>query len=83
MIVYDKLDIGGRWTEPTDPPPLDIRSPHDRSLIGRAAQATTDDGLRCAGSRSVSWRGHPWNSPYSAALMKRTVRRLQGERYRP
>src|SRR6185437_12549565 len=38
MITYDKLFLGGAWVEPSNPELLDIASPHDRSVIGRAAQ---------------------------------------------
>ncbi len=43
MITRDKLDIGGSWVEPTDHELLEIRSPHDQSVLGRAAQATNAD----------------------------------------
>ena len=60
MIVYDKLYIGGRWTEPTDPQLLDIRSPHDRALIGRAAQATTDDVDKAVAAARDAFDHGPW-----------------------
>ncbi|MGW5419741.1 aldehyde dehydrogenase, partial [Streptomyces sp. NPDC003943] len=43
MITYDRLFIGGSWVEPSDPELLDIASPHDRSVVGRAAQARPKD----------------------------------------
>jgi aldehyde dehydrogenase (NAD+) len=60
MIVTDKLFIGGRWTEPSSPVLLDIRSPHDRSLVGRAAQAApTDVDLAVSAAREAFDHG-PW-----------------------
>ena len=44
MITYDSLYIGGTWTAPSAAAPaLDLRSPHDHSVIGRAAQAAPED----------------------------------------
>ncbi|MER5452058.1 aldehyde dehydrogenase [Streptomyces sp. NPDC002764] len=43
MIIYDRLFVGGSWVEPNDPELLDIASPHDRSVVGRAAQARPAD----------------------------------------
>ncbi|HYS37132.1 MAG TPA: aldehyde dehydrogenase [Pseudonocardiaceae bacterium] len=60
MIVYDRLYIGGRWTEPTDPQLLDIRSPHDRSLIGRAAQATNADIDKAVAAAREAFDHGPW-----------------------
>ncbi|MEU2561530.1 aldehyde dehydrogenase [Streptomyces longispororuber] len=61
MLTYDRLFIGGAWTEPSSPELLDIASPHDRSVIGRAAQARPADIDRAvAGARRAfeagSWR---------------------------
>ena len=41
MLTYDKLFIGGEWAAPSSPELLDIVSPHDHSVLGRAAQAQT------------------------------------------
>ncbi|HEY3609688.1 MAG TPA: aldehyde dehydrogenase [Pseudonocardiaceae bacterium] len=60
MIVYDKPYIGGRWTEPADPQLLDIRSPHDRTLIGRAAQATIDDVDKAVAAARDAFDHGPW-----------------------
>nr|WP_202449703.1 aldehyde dehydrogenase [Streptomyces sp. SID4917] len=35
--------IGGQWTEPAKKDLLEVRSPHDRSLVGLAAEATKPD----------------------------------------
>ncbi|HEY1974806.1 MAG TPA: aldehyde dehydrogenase [Pseudonocardia sp.] len=62
MLVQDSLYIGGRWVAPTDPRSLDIVSPHDRSVIGRAVQAVpadVDAAVACARAAfdSGSWSG--------------------------
>jgi aldehyde dehydrogenase (NAD+) len=43
LIVRDRLYIGGRWTEPDSPALLEIRSPHDGTVLGQVVQATTVD----------------------------------------
>ena len=60
MIVYDKLFIGGRWTEPATTELLDIRSPHDRSLVGRAAQASPIDVDQAVSAAREAFDHGPW-----------------------
>ena len=60
MIVYDKLYIGGRWVAPAVPEPLDIRSPHDRGLLGRAVQATPADVDRAVAEARTAFDAGPW-----------------------
>jgi aldehyde dehydrogenase (NAD+) len=43
MITRDKLYIGGTWVEPSQSGLLEIRSPHDQSILGRVAQAANAD----------------------------------------
>ncbi|CAL9383934.1 aldehyde dehydrogenase [Streptomyces sp. enrichment culture] len=60
MTDYEKLYIGGRWTEPAKKELLEVRSPHDRSLVGRAAEATEPDvDLAVATAREAFDHG-PW-----------------------
>ncbi|GGY16944.1 aldehyde dehydrogenase [Streptomyces minutiscleroticus] len=60
MITYDKLYIGGQWTAPAKKELLEVRSPHDRSLIGLAAEATKPDvDLAVAAARKAFDEG-PW-----------------------
>ncbi|WP_225839555.1 aldehyde dehydrogenase [Streptomyces sp. NK08204] len=64
MIVYDRLFIGGSWADPSDPALLDLASPHDQSVIGRAAQARPADVDRAVAAARASfdtgvWRGTP------------------------
>jgi len=60
VIVYDKLYLGGRWTEPADSHLLDVRSPHDRSLLGRAAQATAADIDKAVAAARDAFDQGPW-----------------------
>ncbi|WP_394427894.1 aldehyde dehydrogenase [Streptomyces sp. SGAir0957] len=60
MFTYDRLFIGGTWVEPSDPEPLAITSPHDRSLIGRAAQAQAADIDRAVAAARASFDRGEW-----------------------
>ncbi|MFJ8085760.1 aldehyde dehydrogenase [Streptomyces sp. NPDC096205] len=60
MIVYGRLFIGGSWTEPSDPALLDLASPHDRSVIGRAAQAQPADVDRAVAAARASFDAGAW-----------------------
>ncbi|MFD8075058.1 aldehyde dehydrogenase family protein [Streptomyces sp. NPDC059718] len=60
MIVYDRLYIGGAWTAPAHPGLLDIRSPHDRSLIGRAAQAAPGDADAAVATARAAFNSGSW-----------------------
>ncbi|MGV9356708.1 aldehyde dehydrogenase [Streptomyces misionensis] len=60
MITYEHLYIGGHWVEPTKKELLEVRSPHDRSLVGMAAEATPPDvDLAVAAAREAFDEG-PW-----------------------
>ncbi|MFG2115972.1 aldehyde dehydrogenase [Streptomyces sp. NPDC048718] len=60
MITYDRLFIGGSWAEPSDPEPLDIAAPHDRSVIGRATQARPADIDRAVTAARASFEAGEW-----------------------
>ncbi|ROO86944.1 acyl-CoA reductase-like NAD-dependent aldehyde dehydrogenase [Actinocorallia herbida] len=60
MITYDRLFIAGTWTEPSDADLLDIRSPHDGTLLGRAAQAGTADVDRAIAAARASFDEGVW-----------------------
>ncbi|MER6116454.1 aldehyde dehydrogenase [Streptomyces sp. NPDC001743] len=60
MITYDRLFIGGSWTEPSDPELLDIASPHDRSVVARAAQARPADIDRAVTAARTSFESGEW-----------------------
>lgn len=61
MIFRDKLYIGGSWVTPSDPELLlDIRSPHDRSLLGRVAQAAEADVDAAVAAARAAFDDGPW-----------------------
>ncbi|MFG2134597.1 aldehyde dehydrogenase [Streptomyces sp. NPDC048751] len=62
MIIYDRLFVGGSWVEPSDRELLDIASPHDRSVIGRAAQAQPADIDRAVAAARASFESGVWRT---------------------
>ncbi|MEU0896506.1 aldehyde dehydrogenase [Streptomyces massasporeus] len=62
MITYDRLFIGGSWVSPSGPELLDIASPHDRSVIGRAAQAQPADVDRAVAAARASFEAGAWRT---------------------
>ncbi|KUM67637.1 aldehyde dehydrogenase [Streptomyces griseorubiginosus] len=60
MITYGRLFIGGTWVEPSNPDLLDISPPHDRSVIGRAAQAQPADIDRAVAAARASFEKGEW-----------------------
>ncbi|SEN47130.1 aldehyde dehydrogenase [Actinacidiphila rubida] len=60
MITYDRLFIGGSWQAPSSTEGLDIVSPHDRSVIGRAAQAQPADVDRAVAAARASFEAGVW-----------------------
>ncbi|GHE60311.1 aldehyde dehydrogenase [Streptomyces longispororuber] len=85
MLTYDRLFIGGTWVEPSSPELLDIASPHDRSVIGRAAQARPADVDRAvAGARRAfeagTWRLTPPAERIAALRRFNTLREESAER---
>jgi aldehyde dehydrogenase (NAD+) len=60
MIVRDKLYIGGRWVTPASSDMLDIHSPHDQRVIGRAVQATPADVDRAVSAARAAFDDGSW-----------------------
>ncbi|MFG3138587.1 aldehyde dehydrogenase [Streptomyces sp. NPDC048211] len=60
MITYDRLFIGGSWTDPSDAGLREIRSPHDRTVIGRAAQALPADVDRAVAAARAAFDAGVW-----------------------
>ncbi len=60
MITYDRLFIGGSWVRPSSPELLDITSPHDRSVVARAAQALPADIDRAVAAARESFDRGLW-----------------------
>jgi aldehyde dehydrogenase (NAD+) len=60
MITYDKLYIGGRWVAPATDKVLEIRSPHDQSLVGSTPEASTVDIDRAVSAAREAFDHGPW-----------------------
>jgi aldehyde dehydrogenase (NAD+) len=82
MITYDKLYIGGRWIAPADPELLEIRSPHDRRLLGLAAQGTPADIDKAVAAAREAFDHGPWPRMTPEARQEVVARftKLRGER---
>ncbi|MBS2533613.1 aldehyde dehydrogenase [Catenulispora sp. NF23] len=61
VIVRDKLYLGGLWTDPSDPTPLAIRSPHDQSPVGQSVQARPADVDRAVAAARTAFDQGPWS----------------------
>ena len=82
MIVYDKLFIGGRWVEPSSSNIIEVRSPHDRRLIGRTAEALEADVDRAVAVARQAFDEGPWprTSPEERMAVIRRFDELQAAR---
>jgi acyl-CoA reductase-like NAD-dependent aldehyde dehydrogenase len=60
MNIRDKLYIGGSWVTPSNPDLLEIRSPHDQSVLGRVAQATNADVDAAVAAAREAFDHGPW-----------------------
>ncbi|MPY30024.1 aldehyde dehydrogenase [Streptomyces adustus] len=61
MTVRDNLYIGGSWVAPSAPElTLDILSPHDQSVLGRAAQAAPADVDKAVAAARKAFDHGPW-----------------------
>lgn len=60
MTDYENLFIGGHWLPQTSGPLLDIRSPHDQSLVGRSAQASAADVDKAVAAARTAFDDGPW-----------------------
>ncbi|MFD7708526.1 aldehyde dehydrogenase [Streptomyces sp. NPDC059786] len=60
MTTYDRLFIAGSWTAPSSAELLDIRSPHDGGVLGRAAQALPADVDRAVAAARAAFEDGTW-----------------------
>ncbi|MDG9675866.1 aldehyde dehydrogenase [Micromonospora sp. DH14] len=60
MIVRDKLYIGGTWMTPSSSSLLEIRSPHDQSVLGQVAQAANTDVDAAVAAARAAFDNGPW-----------------------
>ncbi|MFJ9561317.1 aldehyde dehydrogenase [Streptomyces fuscichromogenes] len=79
MITYDRLYLAGSWAVPSDPELLDIRSPHDQAVIGRAAQARPADIDRAVAAARTAFDEGPWPRTAPAERIA-VIRRLNALR---
>jgi aldehyde dehydrogenase (NAD+) len=81
VITYDQLFIGGSWVAPSSADLLDIRSPHDQSLLGRAAQALPADVDRAVAAARTAFDQGPWPhlAPAERIAVLRRLAKLREE----
>ncbi|MFD8073413.1 aldehyde dehydrogenase [Streptomyces sp. NPDC059718] len=60
MINYEKLYVGGHWVAPSTDEPIEVHSPHDHTLVGRAAQATPADIDAAVAAARQAFDEGPW-----------------------
>ncbi|SEG93188.1 Acyl-CoA reductase [Actinacidiphila yanglinensis] len=81
MITYDRLFVAGSWTEPSDPELLDILSPHDEAVLGRAAQARPADVDRAVAAARAAFDEGEWprTAPAERIAVLRRLNTLREE----
>jgi aldehyde dehydrogenase (NAD+) len=60
MLNYDKLYIGGQWVEPAALEWIEVRSPHNQKVVGRAPQATSADVDHAVAKAKEAFINGPW-----------------------
>ncbi|MFS0724979.1 aldehyde dehydrogenase [Paenibacillus sp. 1P07SE] len=61
MLNMNKLYIGGRWVEPASADTIEVRSPHNQTLIGVAPQASPADVDRAVAAAKQAFVSGPWS----------------------
>ncbi|BBY42578.1 aldehyde dehydrogenase [Mycolicibacterium celeriflavum] len=59
-LVYDRLFLGGRWTEPSTDRRLPVISPHTEEQIGETPEAGPDDVDRAVVAARTAFDEGPW-----------------------
>ncbi|SNY23846.1 aldehyde dehydrogenase [Paractinoplanes atraurantiacus] len=75
-----KLFLGGVWTEPSDPTPHDIVSPHDQSVIAQVVQAQPADIDRAVEIARNVFDNGPHLSPAERIAVLRRYNSLREQR---
>ncbi|MFX4291911.1 aldehyde dehydrogenase [Streptomyces bohaiensis] len=76
MRSYNQLFIGGRWADSAGSEVIEVRSPHDRSLVGTVPHATPEDVDHAVAAARTAFDQGPW--PRTAPEeRRRTVARFQ------
>ncbi|MEV5005953.1 aldehyde dehydrogenase [Streptomyces sp. NPDC093064] len=60
MITFDKLLVGGVWAAPATSDVLEVRSPHDQSLVGVVPEASFADVDRAVAAAREAFDHGPW-----------------------
>ncbi|UOZ11905.1 aldehyde dehydrogenase [Amycolatopsis sp. WQ 127309] len=60
MIEFDNLYVGGRWVSPAGDEVLEVRSPHDGSLVGTAPHAAPADVDAAVAAARCAFDDGPW-----------------------
>jgi aldehyde dehydrogenase (NAD+) len=81
VITYDQLFIGSTWATPSSAARLDIVSPHDQSVIGRAVQALPADVDRAVAAARQAFDQGPWPhlAPAERIAVLRRLAKLREE----
>ncbi|GAA4626933.1 aldehyde dehydrogenase [Actinoallomurus vinaceus] len=82
MQYFPDLYIDGRWTPPASGDTIDVRSPHNHELVGRAPSATTLDIDRAVSRARVAFDAGPWPrmTPAKRAKYLQRLRDVYAER---
>ena len=60
MITFDQLFIGGQWRAPASSDLLEVRSPHDQSLVGTSPAVTKADVDEDVAAARKAFDSGPW-----------------------
>jgi acyl-CoA reductase-like NAD-dependent aldehyde dehydrogenase len=77
MLTFDKLYVGGHWTAPATGEVLEVRSPHDKSLVGTAPHAAPADVDAAVAAARLAFDEGPWprlTPPERQAVVARFVK---------
>jgi acyl-CoA reductase-like NAD-dependent aldehyde dehydrogenase len=82
VLNFDHLFVGGRWVAPATNEVLEVRSPHDRSLIGTAPHAAPLDVDHAVAAARKAFDEGPWPrlSPAERQEVVARFARLHAER---
>ncbi|MFD3453298.1 aldehyde dehydrogenase [Streptomyces sp. NPDC058691] len=71
VTSYDRLFIGGRWVAPAGTGTIEVRSPHDRRLVGVVPEAVPADVDRAVADAREAFDHGPW--PLTTPAERRAV----------
>jgi acyl-CoA reductase-like NAD-dependent aldehyde dehydrogenase len=77
MLTFDRLYVGGRWVAPTAGEVFEVRSPHDKSLVGSAPHAAPADVDAAVAAARRAFDEGPWprlTPPERQAVVSRFVK---------